>query len=208
MKQKGYFISFEGPDGSGKTTISKLVYEKLIENDFDCIYTREPGGIEIAEKIRDIILNPEHTSMDRKTEALLYAASRRQHLVEKVLPALKDNKIVICDRFVDSSLAYQGIGRGIGFEEVYAINEFAIEGYLPNFTIFLDIDAQTGLDRIQSRTFKDRLDQEDISFHQRVFAGYQEVLKRFKERIVIVDATKTIEAIVEDAYQIIVERIS
>jgi len=207
MKQKGYFITFEGPDGSGKTTISNQVYQKLIDSHFDCIYTREPGGIEIAEKIRDIILNPEYTTMDKKTEALLYAASRRQHLVEKVLPALENNKIVICDRFVDSSLAYQGIGRGIGFDEVYAINEFAIEGHLPNLTIFLDVDAETGLKRIQDRAFMDRLDQEDISFHERVFEGYQEVLKKFKERIVIIDASKSIDEIVEKAYQIIVERL-
>jgi len=207
MKQKGYFITFEGPDGSGKTTISNLVYQKLIEGGFDCIYTREPGGIEIAEKIRDIILNPEHTSMDKKTEALLYAASRRQHLVEKVLPALEANKIVICDRFVDSSLAYQGFGRGIGFDEVYEMNEFAIEGYLPDLTIFLDIDAQTGLDRIQSRSYKDRLDREAISFHQQVFEGYQEVVKRFKDRIVMVDGKQKIEAIAEEAYQIIMARI-
>ena len=208
MLQKGYFITFEGPDGSGKTTISKLVYDRLVESGYDCEYTREPGGIEIAEKIRDIILNPEHTTMDKKTEALLYAASRRQHLVEKILPALEAHKLVICDRFVDSSLAYQGIGRGIGFDEVYAINEFAIEGYLPDLTIFLDIDAQTGLDRIQNRAFKDRLDQEDITFHQRVFEGYQEVLKRFKERIVIVDGNQSIETIVEEACNIIRERIA
>lgn len=208
MLEKGYFISFEGPDGSGKTTISKLVYDRLIESGYDCEYTREPGGIEIAEKIRDIILNPEHTSMDKKTEALLYAASRRQHLVEKILPALDAHKVVICDRFVDSSLAYQGIGRGIGFEEVYAINEFAIEGYLPDLTIFLDIDAQTGLDRIQDRSFKDRLDQEDISFHKRVFEGYQEVLKRFRDRMIVIDGNQSIEDIVEEAYNIIVKRIS
>jgi len=207
MKQKGYFITFEGPDGSGKTTISNLVYQKLKDNQFDCVYTREPGGIEIAEKIRDIILNPEHITMDKKTEALLYAASRRQHLIEKVLPALENNKIVICDRFVDSSLAYQGVGRDIGFDEVYAINEFAIEGHLPDLTIFLDIDAETGLKRIQDRAFKDRLDLEDISFHERVFEGYQEVLRKFKKRIVLVDARKTIDEIVEDSYRIIVERL-
>ena len=158
---RGWFITFEGPDGSGKTTISNNVYQQLKTEGFDVIYTREPGGIEIAEKIRDIILDPKNTAMDKKTEALLYAASRRQHLVEKILPALKENKIVICDRFVDSSLAYQGVGREIGIKEVLSINEFAIEGTYPDLTIFLDIDPLKGLSRIADRHYRDRLDRED-----------------------------------------------
>ena len=127
--KKGYFITFEGPDGSGKTTVSTAVAKRLQEAGIESIYTREPGGIEIAEQIRSVILDPANTAMDSKTEALLYAAARRQHLIEKVLPALEAGKVVICDRFVDSSLAYQGVGRNLGIEEVLSINEFAIEGH-------------------------------------------------------------------------------
>lgn len=124
---KGLFITFEGNDGCGKTTISTQVYEKMKEAGYPVIYTREPGGIDIAEQIRGVILDPKNTAMDARTEALLYAASRRQHLVEKVLPALANGMIVLCDRFIDSSLAYQGIGRNIGIDEILKINEFAIE---------------------------------------------------------------------------------
>ncbi|MRR18448.1 MAG: dTMP kinase, partial [Deltaproteobacteria bacterium] len=116
--RNGLFITLEGPDGSGKTTVSQYLMKALVQRGFDVVVTREPGGIEIAEQIRHVILDPKNTAMDVKTEALLYAASRRQHLIEKVLPALSEGKLVLCDRFVDSSLAYQGVGRGIGFDEV------------------------------------------------------------------------------------------
>ena len=135
---KGQFIAFEGCDGSGKTTVSRAVYERLKEEGYDVIYTREPGGIEISEQIRNVILDPKNVTMDERTEALLYAASRRQHLMEKVLPALEQGKIVLSDRYVLSSLAYQGYARGIGIEEVWRINEFAIEDHMPDHTIFLD----------------------------------------------------------------------
>ena len=158
MMKKGLFITFEGNDGSGKTTISKMAYEKLMDMGYPVVYTREPGGIDIAEQIRHVILDPKNTAMDARCEALLYAASRRQHLVEKVLPALAKHQIVLCDRFVDSSLVYQGIARGIGIEEVYKINEFAIEGHLPDATIFLHVVLHTGLSRIETRGEKDRLD--------------------------------------------------
>lgn len=193
--KKGYFITFEGPDGSGKTTISSLVYEKMIELGYEVVYTREPGGIRLAEKIRDLILDPQNNEMDAKTEALLYAASRRQHLVEKILPNLNAKKVVISDRFVDSSLAYQGVGRGIGIDEVYQLNQFAIEHCLPDLTIYLDIDAQTGLDRIADRKFKDRLDQEDLSFHFKVTQGYEQIKTMFKDRIVVFDATVQVEVL-------------
>ncbi len=191
--KKGHFISFEGPDGSGKTTISSNVYDALQNKDYPIVYTREPGGIRIAEKIRDLILDPENTEMDAKTEALLYAASRRQHLVEKILPNLNEGKIVISDRFVDSSLAYQGVGRQIGLQEIYDLNMFAIEGRLPDLTIYLDIDPQVGLNRIGSRSFKDRLDQEDISFHELVSQGYERVKEKYKDRMVIFDGSLSIE---------------
>ena len=204
---RGLFITFEGPDGSGKTTVCSEVFAKLKEDGYDVIHTREPGGIEIAEKIRKIILDPSNTDMDERTEALLYAASRRQHLVKKVLPALKEGKIVVCERFVDSSLAYQGYGRKIGFDEVLKINEFAIEGLFPDLTVYLDVDEKTGLKRIESRSFKDRLDLEDLEFHHLVHEGYEKVLEVFKDRIKVVDAAKPLNEVIEKAYEIIKEKI-
>lgn len=195
--RNGLFITFEGNDGSGKTTISTKVYEALKEKGYPVIYTREPGGIDIAEQIRSVILDPKNTAMDARTEALLYAASRRQHLMEKVLPALAEGKIVLCDRFIDSSLAYQGVGRNIGIEEVYRINEFAIEGHMPDATIFLSVSLETGLQRVSSRGNLDRLDNEAEDFHKRVAQGYERIKQRFADRMVIVDA----EADVETVYQ-------
>ena len=201
---KGYFITLEGPDGSGKSTVAKKIVEKLTADGYEVVHTREPGGIEISEEIRNIILNPKNVTMDAKTEALLYAASRRQHLVEKVFPAVKDGKIVICERFLDSSLAYQGFGRQIGMDEVLSINLFAIDNTYPDMTIYLDVDEQVGLDRLKNRKFKDRLDQESIDFHHRVKQGYQEVLKRFKDRISIVDASKPLNDVVDSTYNLVI----
>lgn len=205
---KGYFITLEGPDGSGKTTVAKYLCEKLTSDGYEVVHTREPGGIDIAEQIRNVILDPKNTAMDEKTEALLYAASRRQHLVEKVLPAVKEGKIVICERFVDSSLAYQGFGRQLGFDDVLGINLFAIDNTFPDLTIYLDVDEKTGLDRLKNRTFKDRLDQESIDFHHRVNEGYQEIIKRFKDRIKLVDASKTLNEVVEATYRIVTDLIN
>lgn len=201
---KGFFITLEGPDGSGKSTIASNICDRLLKDGYEVIHTREPGGIEISEDIRKIILNPKNTMMDAKTEALLYAASRRQHLVEKVFPAIEHGKIVICERFLDSSLAYQGFGRQIGFDEVLGVNLFAIDNTYPDLTIYLNVDEQVGLDRLQNREFKDRLDQESIDFHHRVKQGYQEVLKRFSDRIKIVDASKSIEEVSDNTYKLVI----
>jgi dTMP kinase len=199
--EKGKFITFEGPDGSGKTTVSKAVCERLSKEGYAVQYTREPGGSDIAEQIRKIILDPVNTDMDVRTEALLYAASRRQHLVDIVLPALNKGINIISDRFVDSSLAYQGYGREIGMEEVYAINQFAIEGHMPDKTIFLNIDAETGLKRINAnRTYLDRLDQESVAFHQRVHEGYQKVIEKYADRMIMIDASQETDAVIADAY--------
>ncbi|RRC94061.1 dTMP kinase [Erysipelotrichaceae bacterium OH741_COT-311] len=199
--KKGLFITFEGPDGSGKTTVSKAIYEKLVSLGYDCIYTREPGGIEIAEEIRDIILNPKNTAMDYRTEALLYAASRAQHLAEKILPALKEKKIIICDRFVDSSLAYQGYARGLGIEEVYQINRFAIGQHFPDKTIFLDIHEGLGLNRVNHRGNKDRLDAESLNFHQLVKEGYRIVCDKYKDRMICIDASLELEQVIQQAFE-------
>ncbi len=206
MKQ-GLFITFEGPDGSGKTTISQHIHNELVKLGYPVIYTREPGGIDIAEQIRQVVLDPKNTAMDVKTEALLYAASRRQHFVEKILPALKQNQIVLCDRFIDSSLAYQGHGREIGVDAVLAINEFAIEGHYPDLTIYLDLSAQGGLKRIRHRHYLDRLDQESEAFHRRVVEGYQQVVQSFPERIVRVDASQALNKVKKKTLQVVLKKV-
>ena len=205
--KKGLFITFEGPDGSGKTTVSTFVTQRLLDLGYDVVHTREPGGIDIAEQIRKVILDPKNTAMDVRTEALLYAASRRQHLIEKVLPALNQGKIVLCDRFVDSSLAYQGFARKIGIDNVLSINEFAIEGHYPDLTLYFDVDAETGLKRIKHREFLDRLDQEALSFHSDVVAGYQEVVSRFNHRIVKINANQAIETVQKEALNTVLQKV-
>lgn len=204
-----YFFSFEGPDGAGKTTIISMVESFLRDKGWDVVATREPGGIEIAEKIRDIILNPAHKVMDGRTEALLYAAARRQHLVEKVIPALKDGKIVLCDRFIDSSLAYQGFARGLGIDEVLSINQFAIEGYFPTLTLYFDIDPKIGLERIYGNEKREinRLDLESLSFHENVRKGYLQLVERFPERIVLLDASRSVADVFADTISILMGKL-
>lgn len=205
---KGLFITFEGNDGSGKTTISTMICELLTKAGFTTIHTREPGGIDIAEKIRELILDPQNTAMDARTEALLYAASRRQHLIEKVLPAIDAGNIVICDRFIDSSLAYQGIGRGIGIDEVYHMNEFAMEDHLPDATIFLAVDLEVSLSRVTARGNKDRLENETNAFHLAVREGYKEVCERFSDRIHVIDANQDVETVLGNTYKVVMEIIN
>lgn len=202
---KGLFITFEGGEGSGKTTVIQAIAEQLIKQGYKVLVTREPGGIPIAEKIRAVILDKSHTSMDCRTEALLYAAARRQHLVEKVSPALDNGHIVLCDRFIDSSLAYQGIARGIGLDEVWAINQFAIDQFMPTLTLYLDIDPKIGLERIAlNRTNEvNRLDLENILFHNQVREGYLLLADRYKERIVKVDAEQSKQAVFTEALEVI-----
>ena len=198
MKQ-GVFITFEGNDGSGKTTICKSMQKKLLEMGYDCIYTREPGGSKIAESIRNILLDVNNTEMDDRTEALLYAASRRQHLKEVVLPALKDKKIVLCDRFIDSSLAYQGVARNIGLKEVWDINQFAIDGCMPQKTLFLSVSIETGAKRMNLRGDLNRLDQEKSSFHQAVRDGYEQLIQMYPERIECIDAESDVKTVLQEA---------
>ncbi|MCV9884612.1 dTMP kinase [Metabacillus halosaccharovorans] len=197
---KGKFITFEGPEGAGKTSVLELLMTELSGTEMEMIFTREPGGIHISEKIREVILNKEHTEMDSRTEALLYAAARRQHLVERVVPAIESGKIVLCDRFIDSSLAYQGYARGLGIKEVLSINEFAINGLMPDLTFYFKIDPKVGLQRISksSEREKNRLDLEELSFHQKVQEGYEKVIDMFPERIVVIDAEKSLEKVVAE----------
>ncbi|MGM7724499.1 dTMP kinase [Metabacillus sp. Hm71] len=197
---KGKFFTFEGPEGAGKTTVLEILMKDLEKSGIEAVFTREPGGIQIAEKIREVILNKEHTEMDSRTEALLYAAARRQHLVEKVIPSINKGKHVFCDRFIDSSLAYQGYARGLGIDEVFSINEFAINGFLPDVTFYFNIDPKAGLQRIANNAEreKNRLDMEDLSFHYKVQEGYQQVIEKFQDRIIIIDADQPVEEVVAD----------
>ncbi len=208
----GIFITIEGPDGAGKTSVIKELGPMLArELTIPLVLTREPGGIPIAEKIRQIILDPKNTAMDDRTEALLYAAARRQHLVEKVLPAIESGKLVLCDRFVDSSLAYQGAGRKIGMEAVASINRFAIEEVQPDLTLYLDVDSDTGLSRIQhGRSIHDldRLDTESPVFHQRVRHAYLKIAEENQERIVMIDAREPLQTVIEYCFAAIKEHFS
>ncbi|MDU7889769.1 MAG: dTMP kinase [Finegoldia magna] len=199
------FITFEGPDGSGKSTIIQKVYDYLIENNYDVIKTREPGGNSIAEKIRNLILDTENTKMGYRTEALLYAASRAQHVEETILPALNENKIVLCDRFLISSLAYQGVGRDLGIENVRKINEFAINGVFPDFVLFFDVDPITTLKRKSSLDTADRLEKEGNNFHERVYNGYKEILNSEKN-IEIIDATQSVEDVFSQCIKVLKRR--
>ncbi|MCI6001466.1 MAG: dTMP kinase [Finegoldia magna] len=199
------FITFEGPDGSGKSTIIQKVYDYLIENNYDVIKTREPGGSPIAEKIRNLILDTENTEMGYRTEALLYAASRAQHVEETILPALNENKIVLCDRFLISSLAYQGVGRDLGIENVRKINEFGINEVFPDFVLFFDVDPITTLKRKSSLDTADRLEKEGNNFHERVYNGYKEILNSEKN-IEIIDATQSVEDVFSQCIKVLKRR--
>lgn len=203
----GYFITFEGGEGAGKTSILHALETKLQAMGYDVLTTREPGGIDIAEKIRHIILNPDHTAMDGRTEALLYAAARRQHLVEKVLPALEKGKVILCDRFIDSSLAYQGYARGLGIDEVFTINQFAIQNAMPDLTLFFDIEPRKGLERIavDKGRERNRLDLENIEFHEKVYKAYQQLVDRFPERIQVVNADQAMAQVEEDSLSLITQ---
>ena len=192
------FITFEGPDGSGKSSVIKKVYEDLTQKGYNIVLTREPGGTPISEKIRDIILDNNNTNLDARTEALLYAASRRQHLVEKIWPALKEGKIVLCDRFLDSSLAYQGGGRHLGIDNVLNINLFATENTYPDVTFFFDVSPEVGLTRVShdKKRVADRLDNETAGFHDTVYESFKEIIKRYPKRFYVIDASKSLDEVI------------
>ncbi len=207
--KKSLFITFEGIDGSGKSTIAKLVYEELNKKGYDLILSREPGGVKIAEDIRAIILDRKNTNLDDRTEALLFASSRRQHLVEKILPALNEGKIVLCDRYIDSSLAYQGAGKGLGIDNVLNINLFATENKLPDLTILFDLEPEDGLGRINKSKVREvnRLDLEKLSFYHKCRNAYLELAKRYDDRYKIVDASKDINTVLKETLEIIINKI-
>ncbi len=194
---KGLFISFEGPDGSGKTTQIKLLSEYLEAKGTECVLTREPGGTRVSEEIRGILLDRANAGMSYTAEALLYAAARAQLVAEVIKPALNEGKAVLCDRFVDSSAVYQGMARGLGVEEIYTLNEFALDGIRPELTIHLDLSAEEGLRRKTKQAELDRMESEPDSFHRLVAEGYRELAKLEPERIKTIDASLPVEEIQE-----------
>ena len=198
-----YLINLEGGEGSGKSTVLKMLADALEKKGISVVCTREPGGIDIAEQIRNVILDRENTAMDARTEALLYAAARRQHLVDKIIPALEDGSIVLCDRYIDSSLAYQGYARGLGMEEIFAINKFAIDDYMPDLTLYFDVNPKVGLARIEKDADREinRLDVESMKFHYKVREGYLLLLSQNPERIRLINAENELDAVFADALE-------
>ncbi|MBF7076352.1 MULTISPECIES: dTMP kinase [Streptococcus] len=206
---KGIFISLEGPDGAGKSSVLEALIPILEAKGQAFITTREPGGVAVAEKIRDVVLDPKHTEIDEKTELLLYIASRRQHLVERILPALDRGEMVLVDRFIDSSVAYQGFGRGLKVVDIDWLNDFATDGLKPDLTLYFDIEAEEGLARIAKSKERgaDRLDRESVEWHRRVREGYLSILKKEPNRVRKIDASQPLEKVVADTLAVLAERV-
>ncbi|HEL2057549.1 TPA: dTMP kinase [Streptococcus suis] len=206
---KGFLISIEGPDGAGKTTVLQQMLPALETLGREIVTTREPGGVSIAEAIRSIILNPENTEMDDKTELLLFVAARRQHLMEKILPPLERGALVIIDRFIDSSIAYQGFGRGLDVDDINWLNAYATDGLKPDLTLYFDIDVEEGLARIARNASRDvdRLDMEKIDMHQRVRQGYLSILEKESDRVVRIDASQDLATVTAQALAMIEEKL-
>lgn len=201
----GKFITFEGPDGAGKTTVLNNIINRLKHSEFnltDFVITREPGGTEAGNQIRKIVLDEPNINIDIGTEVLLFAAARRQHVVEKIKPALNAGKIVLSDRFLDSSVAYQGGGRHFGLNQVLDINRYATENLQPDVTFYLKLDPETGLDRInQLRSDEvNRLDEEKISFYQDTVAAYEQIINKNPERFSIIDASRPLSVVTDDVW--------
>jgi dTMP kinase len=199
----GVFITFEGPDGSGKTTQIKLLEKYLKEKGYDILITREPGGTNISEQIRNVILDKNNMEMDKITEALLYAASRAQHVAQIIKPALLEGKAIICDRFVDSSIVYQGIGRNLGIDFIKKINDMATAGTQPDITFLMKLSPELGLNRKFSSDECNRLDMEKLEFHNKVYEGYLKLESLYPQRIIGVDASKSIEELYKDIVKIV-----
>ncbi|MGT2715561.1 dTMP kinase [Streptococcus respiraculi] len=205
---QGIFITLEGPDGAGKTTVLQELVPRLKALGKQVTTTREPGGVEIAEDIRSVILNPQNTAMDDKTELLLYIAARRQHLKERILPALESGELLLVDRFIDSSVAYQGFGRGLDIAAINWLNHYATDGLKPDLTLYFDIDVEEGLARIARNANRDvdRLDMEALDMHERVRTGYLAILDKEADRVIKIDASKSVEEVVEAAFTVIYDR--
>ena len=203
---RGKFITFEGCDGCGKSTQLRLLSQYLTENNIPHIFTREPGGGKISEAIREILLNGKNMEMTDECEALLYAASRVQHLSDRVEPALNEGKLVICDRYVDSSFAYQAYARGLGLDFIRKINAFALENYLPDVTVFIDLTPEAAFKRKHGADENDRLEKAGMEFHKRVYEGYKAVAAAEPDRVMCVDGMQTPDEIFADVLKILKEK--
>ncbi len=203
----GAFLSIEGLDGSGKSTQIRLLTDAIDRYGFEIVHSREPGGCKVSEKIRGLLLDRENDDMEDLTEALLYAASRAQHVRQVIRPAVAAGKVLLCDRFVDSSVAYQGGGRQLGVEKVLTINAPAVDGTLPLATVYLDIDHETSLKRRAAATELDRMELAAGGFHARTEAGYRELIRRDPERFIVVDATQTPEEIGKQVAEKVIARL-
>lgn len=199
--REGIFITIEGGDGAGKSTQMDNIEKYFTQRGYECIRTREPGGTKIGEKIRDILLDPANHEMSAVTEMMLYASSRAQHVRELIRPAVESGKVVICDRYVDSSVAYQTYGRDLG-DMVQAVNKYAVDGMMPDITFWMDIDPESGRERIGKRedSTLDRLEREKIDFHYKVYDGYKRICELEPNRVKRIDATKSIEEIRDEIY--------
>jgi dTMP kinase len=200
--KKGIFISLEGIEGTGKTTQARLLAERLMKEGREVVLTKEPGGTVIGNGIRDVLLNVDHRRMSEITELLLYNADRAQHLNELVIPSLNAGKVVITDRFTDSTIAYQGYGRGIDIELLKSIDYIATCGFMPDITLLFDLDVETGLIRNRNINKVDRLELEDVEFHKKVRDGFFKIAFAESERVVVIDASLSVEAVAEKVWEI------
>ncbi len=204
--RRGKFITFEGCDGCGKSTQLKMLSDYLTEQNIPHIFTREPGGGQISEQIRSILLSGKNMEMTDECEALLYAAARVQHLHDRVEPALAEGKLVICDRYVDSSLAYQAFARGLGVDFVEKINAYALENYLPDLTVFIDLTPEAAFLRKKGADANDRMELAGMAFHQRVYAGYSLLAKENPNRIASVNGEQTPDEIFREVVELLKTR--
>ena len=206
--KKGVFLSFEGIEGTGKSTQARLLFERLREKGFDAVLTEEPGGTKIGRKIRELLLSPDHQEMTPLTELLLYFASRTQHLAQVIIPAVNRGAVVITDRFTDSTIAYQGYGRGIALHLLHSLDNIATEGMQPDITLLLDLDVETGLSRNRGINKTDRLELEDIGFHKRVRNGFLELAAQQPERIKLIDASLEKEEVRKRVLDLVLDIVS
>ncbi|WP_214712707.1 dTMP kinase [Exiguobacterium sp. s55] len=204
---KGMFITVEGPDGSGKTTQLQLLVQSLTEQGYEVVVTREPGGTKVGNSIREVLLSPEHDEMTPRVEMMLYAASRAQNIDQVIRPALHRGAVVVCDRFVDASIAYQGYGLQYDLSQILSLNDWATAGIKPDLTFLFDLTPDQANHRVKDRGQLDRIESRDESFHQRVYEGFQILLEQHPERMVRIDANASIETIQDEVLDITLERL-
>lgn len=203
MKKRGFFVTFEGGEGAGKSIQVEILVSHLHEEGYNVVVTREPGGTRIGEQIRNITHSPENVDLDPVAEAYLMAAARAQHVAEIIAPALLAGKVVVCDRYVDSSIAYQGYGRKLGPDKIAKLNTLAVNGAIPDLTILLNVSPQLSLKRRgKSLKPKDRLDLQQRDFYDRVWQGYMEIAKKEPSRVVV-DASHSIESVAADVWRVV-----